>query len=75
MPDGARRVFTNRADIACTKRDATRREVFGESHEGWAASFSTNRSYSGLRHHVLSFLLMDDSPNELLFFLVWPLQR
>ena len=38
--DGARQIFTDRADIACvcTKREAERseakREVFGESHGG-----------------------------------------
>ena len=36
---------------------------------------SKNRSYDGLRHLVPTFLLMNDSANELLCFLVWPLQR
>ena len=36
---------------------------------------SENRSKYGLRHLVPTFLLMDDSANELLCFLVWPLQR
>ena len=36
---------------------------------------SNNRSQDGLRHRVPTFLLMDDSANELLCFLVWPLQR
>ena len=36
---------------------------------------SKNRSQDGLRHLVPTFLLMDDSANELLCFLVWPLQR
>ena len=31
--DGARRAFTDRADISRAKREK-RREVFGESHEG-----------------------------------------
>ena len=34
-----------------------------------------NRSYDELRHHVPTFLRMDDSTNGLLSFLVWPLQR
>ena len=37
--DGARRVFTGQADIACTYNSAKRREVSGESHEGGAASY------------------------------------
>ena len=36
---------------------------------------SKNRSQDGLRHVVPTFLLMDDNANELLCFLVWPLQR
>ena len=36
---------------------------------------SKNRSYLGLRHLVHTFLLMDDSANDLICFLVWPLQR
>ena len=36
---------------------------------------SKNRSYDGLRHLVPTFLLMDDSANELLCFLVRPRQR
>ena len=36
---------------------------------------SKNRSKDGLRHLVPTFLLMDDSANELPWFLVWPLQR
>ena len=31
--DGARRVFTTQADIACTKREV-KRELLGESREG-----------------------------------------
>ena len=36
---------------------------------------SKNRSYHGLQHLVPIFLFTDDSANELLRFLVWPLQR
>ena len=36
---------------------------------------SKNRSKAGRRHLVSTFLLMDDSTNELFCFLVWPLQR
>ena len=36
---------------------------------------SKKRSSDGVRHLVPTFLLMDDSANELLCFLVWPLQR
>ena len=36
---------------------------------------SKNRSQDGLRHLVPTFLLMDESTNELLCYLVWPLQR
>ena len=36
---------------------------------------SKNCSLDGLRHLVPTFLLMDDSANELLCFLVWPLHR
>ena len=36
---------------------------------------SKNHSYDGLRQLVPTFLLMDDSANELLCFLVWLLQR
>ena len=37
--DGARRVFADQADIACTERKAKRREVLGESHDGWDVPF------------------------------------
>ena len=36
---------------------------------------SKNRSYDGIRHLVPTFLLVHDSANELLCFLVWPLKR
>ena len=37
--DGARRVFTDQAEIACTQKGRSKgREVFAESHEGLAAS-------------------------------------
>ena len=36
---------------------------------------SKNRSHDGLRYFVHPFLFMDDSTNELLSLLVWPLQR
>ena len=36
---------------------------------------SNNRSSDGLRHLVRTFLLIDDSADELLCFLVWLLQR
>ena len=45
--NGARRVFTDQADIACTKRGA-KREGLGGSHEGRAASYySRHRSRGG----------------------------
>ena len=53
---------------------AKRREVFGEPHKGELHP-SKNRSYDGLRHLGSTFLPVDDSANELLGFLVWPLQR
>ena len=37
----ARRVFTDQADIACTKREAEY-EILGESREGYAASFKNH---------------------------------
>ena len=36
---------------------------------------SKNRSLDGFQHLVPNFLLMDNSANELLCLLVWPLQR
>ena len=44
---------------------AKRRGVFGEWHEGWTASFPRTVRKKGLRHLVPTFLLMDDSANEL----------
>ena len=37
--DGARRVFTDQADVAYLIQNAKRRDVLGESHEGRAASY------------------------------------
>ena len=72
--DGARRVFTNQADITCLHqaRSAVRcsaSRMKGELHP------SKNRLKDGLRHLMPTFLRMDNSTNELLCFLVWPLQR
>ena len=69
--DGARRVFTNQRPTLLAP-SAKRREVLGESHQGLTASFQEPRVRRTL---APIFLRMDDSANELLSFLVWPLQR
>ena len=53
--------------LSAVRCSASRRK--GELHP------SKNRSKDGLRHLVPTFIvLIDDSVNELLYFLVWPLQ-
>ena len=63
--DGARRVFTDQADVACTKLCEAKHEVFGESPEGGEVHPTIRTACEADSH-------MDDSFNQLTLFPVWP---